>query len=152
MKESEISKIDIAKFLPHRKPLVMVSAIVDISENHVVTRFHISEECIFIKNRRLTESGIIENAAQTATGVVGQTFFDRNDLSGSNKKLIGYISAIKKIAIDELPKIGDTIETEAHLISRYDTGAVTMCSLRSQTFLKKKLIVSSVMNFLIHEI
>ena len=95
---------------------------------------------------------MIENAAQAASGVVGQSFFEKDDLEGTGNKLVGYISAIKKVKVFQLPNVGQTIVTKAKLLSRFDTVAVTMCSLETETFLAEKLIVSSTMNFLIHEV
>lgn len=152
MARMDISNIDVAKFLPHREPMLMVSSVVEIDENSVTTEFRIPINCIFLKNGFLSESGLIENAAQAASGIVGQTFFDKSDTEGKGNKVVGYISAIKKVEIFQLPKADDTIITKAKLISRFDTGEVTMCSLESETYLENKLIVSSVMNFLIHEV
>lgn len=152
MKTTDITKLDISNFLPHRKPMLMVSSVLEIDDTSVVTQFHILEDCVFLENKELSETGLIENAAQAASGVVGQTFFDKDDLEGTGNKLVGYISAIKKIEIFDLPKLGETIVTKAKLLSRFDTGEMTMCSLAAETFLGEKLIVSSTMNFLIHEV
>jgi len=152
MKTTDVSHIEISNFLPHRDPMLMVTSVLEIDDNSVSTQFYISEDCVFIKEGKLSETGLIENAAQAASAVVGQTFFDKDDLKGAGNKLVGYISAIKKIEIFELPKIGETITTKAKLLSRFDTGDLTMCSLESETFLAEKLIVSSTMNFLIHEV
>lgn len=152
MKITDISTLDISNFLPHRQPMLMVSSVLEIDDNSVATQFHILEDCIFLKNGKLSETGLIENAAQAASGVVGQTFFEKDDVKGTGNKLVGYISAIKKIEILKLPNMGDTIITRAKLLSRLDTGDMTMCSFESETFLGKKLIVSSTMNFLIHEV
>lgn len=132
--------------------MLMVSSVLEIDHDSVATKFHISEDCIFLKNGKLSETGLMENAAQAASGVVGQTFFDKDDTEGSGNKLVGYISAIRKIEIFQLPSMGDTIVTKAKLLSRLDSGEMTMCSLSSETFLAEKLIVSSTMNFLIHEV
>lgn len=152
MKNQDLSHIDVANYLPHRAPLLMVSSVLEIDETSVTTEFHISEGCIFIKNGFFVESGLMENIAQTATGVVGQSFFDKNDLDGTGKKLVGYISAIKKIAISKLPRIQDTIITKAKLLSRFDTGTVTMCSFEAETYLHDQIIVKATMQFLIHEV
>ncbi len=152
MKYTDISNIDISNFLPHRDPMLMVTSVLEIDENSVATRFHITENCVFLKDGVLSETGLIENAAQAASGVVGQTFFDKDDLKGTGNKLVGYISAIKKVEIIQLPKVGETIVTKAKLLSRFDTEQMTLCSLEAETFLGKKLIVSSTMNFLIHEV
>ena len=152
MNTSDISKIDISNFLPHRDPMLMVTSVLEIDGNEITTQFKITEDCVFLKNGRLSEVGLIENAAQAASGVVGQTFFDKEDTEGKGNKLVGYISAIRKVEIFQLPEVGNTIITKSKLISRVDTGEMTMCSLASETFIGEKLIVSSTMNFLIHEV
>lgn len=152
MKNTDLSNIDVSNYLPHRAPMLMVSSVLEIDERSVTTQFHITDGCIFVADGKLSESGLIENIAQTATGVVGQSFFEKDDMDGSGNKLVGYISAIKKVEIFRLPKIMDTILTKARLLSRVDMGAVTMCSFDAETFLNKELIVSSTMNFLIHEV
>lgn len=152
MKSQDVSNIDISNYLPHRRPMLMVTSVLEIDDISVAAQFHISEDCIFLKNGKLSETGLIENVAQAASGIVGQTFFEKDDLDGSGNKLVGYISAIKKIQIFQLPNAGETIVTKAKLLSRLDTGQVKMCSLAAETFLAGKLIVSSTMNFLIHEV
>ncbi len=152
MNSPKNTHIDIANFLPHRKPMLMVSSVLEIDATSVATQFHILKDCVFLKNGFLSEAGLIENAAQAASGVVGQTFFDANDVEGKKNKIVGYISSIKKVKVFHLPKVGDTLITKARLISRFDTGEVTMCSLEAETFLDTKLILASVMNFLIHEV
>ncbi len=130
----------------------MVTDLLKIDETSATTQFKISADCIFLKNEILSETGLIENAAQAASAVVGQSYFEKDDLEGKGNKLVGYISAIKKAEIFELPKVDDIITTKANLISRFDTGAVTMCSIQAESFLGEKLIVSSTLNFLIHEV
>jgi|SRR5690554_7008278 len=152
MKSTDIANIDISNFLPHRNPMLMVSSVLEIDDTSVVTNFQITDSCVFLHNEKLSEGGLIENAAQTASGVVGQTFFDKHDVEGTGNKLVGYISAIKRIEIFQLPKVNQTIVTKAKLLSRFDTGEMTMCSFETETFLDEKLIVSSTMNFLIHEV
>lgn len=147
-----INNIDVSNFLPHREPMLMVDSVIENKADAISTQFKISEDCVFLKNGVLSEAGLIENAAQAASGVVGQTFFDKTDLEGKGNKLVGYISAIRKIEIFQLPQQGDILITNAKLISRLDSGGMTMCSVEAETFLDKKIIVSSTMNFLIHEI
>jgi predicted hotdog family 3-hydroxylacyl-ACP dehydratase len=152
MENQDVSNIDVSNYLPHREPMLMVTSVLAIDAISVSTQFYISEACIFLNDGKLSEAGLIENAAQAATGIVGQTFFEKDDLEGSGNKLVGYISAIKRIEIFQLPSAGQTIVTNAKLLSRFDTGEVTLCSLEAETFLDEKLIVSSTMNFLIHEV
>ncbi|MCG2460192.1 ABC transporter permease [Flavobacteriaceae bacterium F89] len=144
--------IDIKKFLPHRNPMLMVSELLHIGDATVTTAFYISKDCIFTNSDILTESGLIENAAQACSAIVGQSYYAIDDLEGEGNKLVGYISAIKKIVIFKLPKIGETINTKAQLLSRIDSGSMTLCSMECTTFVNTELIVACTLNFLIQEV
>ncbi len=145
--------INIKNFLPHREPMLMATVTPYIDENSVVTHFEIKEDCIFLDtDGRLSETGLMENAAQASTAIVGQSYFDDEDLEGASNKIVGYISAIKKAEIHELPKIKELLVTKAHLVSRYDTGSMSVCTVTSSTFRNDDLIVDCTFNFLIHEV
>lgn len=145
--------INIKNFLPHREPMLLATITPYLDEDSVVTHFEIKENCIFLNSAgRLSESGLIENAAQASTAIVGQSYFDDDDLEGSGNSIVGYISAIKKAEIHELPKINEILVTKAHLISRYDTGSMSICTVTSSTFRNDDLIVDCTFNFLIHEV
>ncbi len=133
--------------------MLMVTEVVEIDDESVVTTFKIEEDCVFLKcDGNISETGLIENAAQTCSAVVGQSYFEKDDLEGKGNTLVGYISAIKKVEIFSLPKVSETLVTKANLISRYDTGGVTICSLEAETCVEKKMIVKATLNFLIHEV
>ncbi len=145
------NNIDIKKFLPHRKPMLMVDSIVTIDTDSVVAEFNIASDCIFVSHKKLSETGLIENAAQACSAIVGQSFFENDDLEGKGNKVVGYISAIKKIQINELPKVNDTLITKAKLVSRYDSEGLSICTITGSTFRNDDLIVDCTLNFLIHE-
>ncbi len=139
-------------FLPHRGTMLMVKDLLGIDDKSVSSGLPILESCIFVKDGYLTESGLIENAAQTSTAIVGQGFFSEDDVTGESNKLVGYISAIKKVEVFHLPKIGEYIITRASLVSRLDTESVCICNIKCSTFIENKLIVDCTFNFLIHEV
>lgn len=143
---------DFKDFLPHRGVMLMVKDLIKIDNESVTSGLPIIENCIFVENNYLTASGLIENAAQTSTAIVGQGFFLEDDLTGESNKLMGYISAIKKVEIFNLPKVGEYITTRASLISRFDTDSVCICNVKCSTFVEDKLIVDCTFNFLIHEV
>lgn len=145
-------KIDIRKFLPHRPPMLLVSNMPFIDNTSVITEFHITNECIFIENDCFVEAGLIENAAQTCSAIVGQSYYDDEDLEGTSNNLIGYISAIKSVKIHQLPKVGESLTTKAELISRYDTDELSICTISCSTFRNDDLIVDCILNCLIHEV
>ena len=144
--------IDIKKFLPHRPPLLLVSNMPHIDQDSVITEFKVTEACVFVEKDHLSETGIIENAAQTSSAIVGQSYFDYDDLEGTSNKLIGYISAIKKAVVHQLPKVGDTLVSKAKLVSRYDSGELSICTISCSSFRNDDLIVDCTLNFLIHEV
>ena len=152
MNTSREEHIDFKNFLPHREPMLMVSKLLYIDDTSVHAEFNVTNDCLFVKNNRLSETGLIENAAQVCSAIVGQSYFDKDDLEGEGNNLVGYISAIKKIEIFDLPKNGKTITTKATLVSRFDTGSVTICSIDCTTFNSDELIVACTLNFLIHEV
>ncbi|WP_245731494.1 ABC transporter permease [Kriegella aquimaris] len=146
------NNIDIKKFLPHRQPMLMVNNIAYIDADSVTAEFNISPDCVFVKNNVLSETGLIENAAQACSAIVGQSYFEVDDLEGEGNNIIGYISAIKKVVISDLPKVNETLITKAKLISRYDTDTMSICTIQGSTFRNDDLIVDCTLNFLIHEL
>jgi predicted hotdog family 3-hydroxylacyl-ACP dehydratase len=146
------NNIDIRKFLPHRDPMLMVNNIISIDSETVTAEFYIPSDCIFVENNILSETGLIENAAQVCSAIVGQSYFDVDDIEGKGNKIVGYISAIKKVEIFQLPKVEDTLITKAKLISRYDADEMSICTITGSTFRNDDLIVDCTLNFLIHEI
>jgi len=152
VKTTREENIDLKNFLPHREPMLMVSKLIHINDASVHTEFAVNEDCVFVKNGILSETGLIENAAQTCSMIVGQSYFDEDDLEGEGNNLIGYISAIKKVEIFNLPKRGIVITTKASLVSRFDTGSLTICSIDCCTFSNDDLIVACTLNFVIHEV
>ncbi|MEO8933230.1 MAG: ABC transporter permease, partial [Xanthomarina sp.] len=122
-------ELDIKKFLPHRPPFLMVDHVLTIDDEHVSTSFTINPDCIFNEQGVFNEAGMIENAAQTCSSIVGKSYFDEGDLEGKSAKLIGFISAIKKITVHACAKVGATITTTAYIKSRFTTEQFTMCSI-----------------------
>ena len=130
----------------------MVGHIASIDRDTVTAEFYIAPDCLFAKNGLLSETGLIENAAQACSAIVGQSYFEVDDLEGKGNSVIGYISAIKKVAIFQLPKVGETLITKATLISRYDSEGMSVCTIAGNTFRNGDLIVDCTLNFLIHEV
>lgn len=145
-------KIDIKKFLPHRPPFLLVTDMPFIDDISVITEFEITNDCIFISDNHLSESGIIENAAQTSSAIVGQSYYQVDDFEATSNNLVGYISAIKKAVVHQLPEVGDTLVSKAKLVSRYDGQDLSICTIDCSSFRNDDLIVDCTLNFLIHEV
>jgi len=145
--------IKIENFLPHRAPMLMECKVPYLDGESVETHFEVTNDSIFTdRNGRFSEAGLIENAAQACSAITGQDFFDDDDHEGKGNKVVGYISAIKKVELFLIPVIGDKLITKASLVSRYDTGEISMCTIESSTFRNDDIVINCTFNFLIHEV
>lgn len=147
-----LREIDITKFLPHRKPFLMVDNVLSIDDEHVSTSYTIKDDCIFNEDGVFNEAGMTENAAQTCSSIVGKGYFEDDDIHGERTKLIGFISAIKKIQVTRCPRIGTTIETYAKIISKMATEHYVMCSIACSILQNEEELLSCEMNLFIREI
>lgn len=128
--------IAIKNYLPHLKPMLMVDTVDHICAQEALTRFTVTDACIFLTNNQLTETGLIENAAQTCSAISGQYYFEKEPCADTqnNPNVIGYISSIKKITIHQLPKLGCEIQTKATLIAQVAMTDYTICTLKVTIF------------------
>lgn len=144
--------IDIKSFLPHREPMLMVDHVYELSEQNVKTVFKIKENNLFVKNGFFAEVGLIENAAQTCSSIVGQSFFlDDNHELKKGVEVIGFISGIKKAKIYSVPRLGDTIYAKAVLTSRFDADGYCICTMNCLTYNNEELIFEAEINLFIQE-
>lgn len=144
--------VDIKKLLPHRELMLMASNMPYLDSTSVETNFDIGTNCIFLQNGKLTEPGLIENAAQSCGAIVAQSYAHRNESNEIIGQAIGFISAIKKIKIIDLPLVNERIVTKGMLISRFDDENFSLCTVDSTTFRNDELIVACTFNFLIQAI
>lgn len=143
---NRILPIEIRNFLQHREPMLMVDLITDISQDSVETTFLIPKDCIFVDNGYFSESGLIENAAQTCSAIVAQNYF----IEGEEPiKLVGFIGAIKRLSIQKIPFVGHTLVSKAKLISKMDSGDFVLCLIQCTIFAEEKVILETEMNLFI---
>ena len=146
------TSIDINNYLPHRQPMLMVDLITAMDEQQVVTVFTIKENNIFVADNTFTESGLIENAAQTCSSIVAKGYYvDENNEDKEDVDVIGFISALKTLKIHALPKVGNTITTKATLASTFITDTYTLCTMSCKTFNNEELLLEGEINLFIQE-
>jgi len=133
--------------------MLMVDVLEEITATSVISVFKISEENVFVENNCFSEVGLIENAAQTCSSIVGQTFFftEENDIK-DDVKLVGFISGIKKASVFMLPKVNQTIKTAATLVSRFDTDDYSICTMKCVTSQDENLLFEAEINLFIQEV
>ncbi|MFD2602226.1 ABC transporter permease [Flavobacterium suzhouense] len=144
--------IDIHSYLPHRDPMLMVDFIVNITAEKAETVFTIKEDNVFLDNGVFCEAGLIENAAQTCSSIVGKSYLvDDQAKDIPNVDVIGFISSIRTVKIHKLPRLGSAITTVADLISRYDTGGYTTCMVNCKSYCNDELLLEGEINLFIQE-
>lgn len=144
--------INITKYLPHRSPMLMVDIILNMDDEKVETIFDIKADNIFIEKDFLAASGLIENMAQTCSSVVAKDYFvDANNHDKKDVDVVGFISAIKTLEIHKLPKVGDTINTIATLVSKFVTNEYSLCTMNCKTFHDKELLLEGEINLFIQK-
>ncbi len=131
-----LDKKEVKDLIPQKPPFVMVDKMSFYSEDKVISGFSISEENIFISNSMFTASGLIENMAQTVALHTGYQYFLKNEPAPT-----GYIGAIKKVEIIELPKVNDQIITTVIIL--HEIMGFTM--VKSHVECNGKIIATSEM-------
>lgn len=98
---------NILDFLPHRTPFVMIDNIALDDGGKAHSSFLIEEGNALMHEGFFSESGLVENMAQTAGAATGlQAQFEHRPPS------LGYIGALKNLEVFSLPKAGKMLQTE----------------------------------------
>lgn len=104
-----LSKLDVHDLIPQQEPFVMVGRLTSVSEDGAVTETTIRPDNLFAENGSLSASGLLENMAQTHAVRMG---FINKYILGKDMQ-VGFIGAIRNADIASLPRVGETIRTEA---------------------------------------
>jgi predicted hotdog family 3-hydroxylacyl-ACP dehydratase len=105
--------IDIRALLPQQPPFVLVDKLLYCDEVITKTEFRILPDQIFTENRIFTESGLIENIAQTCAARMG---YIHRMLKNESVKT-GFIGAIRNFNLFSLPKENSLIQTQIEVKS-----------------------------------
>ena len=127
-------QINILELLPQRLPFVMIDKLLYYDDGTTITKLNVRSNNIFVENEILSESGLIENIAQTCAARMGYI----NKYIYKNPVKIGFIGSIKNFIIEELPKVGDELKTTIEVIS--EVFAITLVNAKVET--NSKLLAS----------
>lgn len=106
------TKNNIEKYIPQRKPMVMIHELHEADAQHAVTTLTVEQNNTFLKSGKLAEPGLVENIAQTAAAQVGYV------CAQLNKPVpIGYIAAVKDLVIYGLPELNTQIRTVVQVMN-----------------------------------
>lgn len=132
----------ILDYIPQREPMVLISRIYKCDESSIVTGFDITDSHILTQNNKLTESGIVENMAQTAASMAGYSAF-----KNGTKPVLGFIGNIKNLAINFLPPSGTEIYTE--VITK--TQVMNVSIIEANSYSNNELVATCEMKIFLQE-
>ena len=137
-----VRKQNIEDYIPHRFPFVMIDNLLNVSAERFESDFFIDKNNILVQNNIFQEAGLMENIAQTCAASFG--YLDRAE--NENPK-IGFIGAISRLIVHELPSVNlkiNTIVTPTHQL-----GNIYM--VLGQNFLDGHLLMECEMKIVISE-
>jgi len=102
----------VSGLIPQKPPIEMVDKLWFNDETTTISGFSIKKNNIFCENGFFTEPGIVENIAQTAALRVGYMVSLMQQNGEKANPPVGYIGAIKKLLIYQLPEVGSELKTE----------------------------------------
>lgn len=108
----EVSQIDIHELLPQQEPFVMVGYLQHFDMVTTVTETLVKADNLFVEEGMFTSSGIIENIAQTCAARIG--YINKYILKKGIQ--IGFIGAVRRLKIERLPAVGETIVTTINVL------------------------------------
>lgn len=104
-----VSEDKILQLIPQRYPMVMIDRLVSCDEKQAVSQLEVRQDNIFLDERGMTASGLMENMAQTAAARTGWLMLNKE---GTSKKVpVGVIGSIKNFKIYFQPETGSLLET-----------------------------------------
>jgi predicted hotdog family 3-hydroxylacyl-ACP dehydratase len=112
--------------IPQRAPMVMLDAFFEGSDTEASTGLTVREDHLFCVNGLLTESGLIEHIAQSASALAGYQAYCR----GENAP-VGYIGEIKKCRIFRLPAVGEQLRTSVRILSEVSHISLLSAEIKS---------------------
>lgn len=101
-----VSKEEILFYLPHRPPFVLVDNLISVTPEQFESDFFIESDNLLVEKGFFQESGLMENIAQTCAAAFG---FLESASQGEPK--MGFIGAISKVEVFELPPVHSVIQT-----------------------------------------
>lgn len=109
-----VSEEKITSLIPQRIPMVMIHRLISCDDKQVITQFEIRKDNIFLDEKGLTASGLMENMAQTAAVRIG--YLMMNKPGESNKKPpVGVIGSIKNFRMLRCAAPGAMITTTVYI-------------------------------------
>lgn len=100
---------NIEDLIPHRRPMLLLNAMTEITDERMVAEIVVDESCLFLRQDNTVEpAGCIEMLAQCFAGGSGLRY----------KSKWGYLAAMKKMVIHGTAKKGDVLTAEVRPVAQ----------------------------------
>lgn len=101
--------VPIKSLIPQRDPVLMVDELLEASDDAATTTLEVRADNFFLDTEgKLSETGLIEHIAQSASALAGY----RAVQSGATSAPVGYIGEVKKFRCFRRPAVGEILSTE----------------------------------------
>lgn len=138
----KLNKINITDIIPQQFPFVMVDELIAADENGFKSTLIVKGNNIFFKDGKLQEPALIENIAQTVAAGFG--YIDKQ--TGGTPK-VGFIGAISKLKIYELPKLNTKIKTNITHLHQFENVHL----VKGENFGNGKILAECEMKIVVQE-
>lgn len=111
MADVDVTQLRITNLIPQRPPFVMVDRLVYCDMNDAVTEMRILSDNLFCEEGLLSQTGMIENMAQSCAARMGWVCMTRHE-----GVKIGVIGEIRDCMFIRQPKENELLTTEVHIV------------------------------------
>jgi len=136
----KVPQDSINQYIPHRDPFIMVGGLVSVTADRFESEFFIEMDNVLVEGGSFTESGLLENIAQTCAASFG--FLGREE-AGEPK--IGFIGAMTKVEVYELPPINSTIRTI--VVPLHQLGNIYL--VKGESFMEGRILLGCEMKIVV---
>lgn len=126
--------ITVNELLPQKYPFRMVDTLIELNEDVLKSTFTILADNVMVEDGEFSAGGLLENMAQTMAAGSGYRYHLKNQAPPK-----GYIGAIKKVEIINLPKIGDCLLTETKTLHVIGDASI----VEAKIFLRDELLAKA---------
>ena len=116
----------ILSLILQRAPIIMLDAFYEGNETEASTGLTVQPDNLFCVNGRLTEPGLIEHIAQSASAHAGYKALCKQKTSP-----MGFIGEIKKFRVFRLPAVGEQLKTSVQVLSEVLNISLILAEIKS---------------------
>lgn len=133
---------EILKYIPQRPPFVFIDKLFKADEESLVSGLSIKKDNPLLIDNKLSESGLIENIAQTAAAGIGYKC-----IANGKAVVPGFIGAVKKLKVNSLPECGEDIVTTVKVVSEVMNATI----IHGEVVYNSEVIAECDMNIFLQE-